>query len=88
MTSERLWKVWWLWGLPVAWATSALLVGAEFVRVEGLHRTGDVLDLVRLGMYWLWLRLAWRCADNVDHRAWSFLARAALVTGLVGHALV
>jgi hypothetical protein len=87
MQTERLWKIWWLWGIPVAWATSLLIVGAELARLAGYHDSGNLLDVVRLAVYWFWFRLAWQCSRNVDRTAWTPVARTALVLGLIGHAL-
>jgi hypothetical protein len=81
--SERLWRVWWLWGLPVAWTAGALIVSAELVRTAGYGGWGDFLDLVRLLVYWWWLRMAWKCAHNVDQRFWTPIAKTALFAGLL-----
>ncbi|MFY9314362.1 MAG: hypothetical protein WAO95_02235 [Burkholderiales bacterium] len=67
----------------MAWATSALVLGAEAFREEGLHGTGNLLDVVRLALYWYWCRLAWQCSANVGHPAWTMLSRAALASGLL-----
>jgi hypothetical protein len=80
---ERLWKVWWLCGIPVAWATSLLVIGAEAARTGGYPATGDGLDVVRLLMYILWAQLAWQCAHNVENRLWEPVSRFALTAGLV-----
>jgi hypothetical protein len=81
--SHKLWRIWWLWGIPVAWATAALLLLAEGLRVEGYPRWGDILDLLRLLVYWCWLRLAWRSARNVARPFWTPVAKLALSAGLV-----
>jgi len=88
MTSEKLWRVWWLWGIPVAWAASALVIGAEFARLSGYHRLGDAVDIGRLAIYWWWMRIAWSCAGNVANPVWSPVSRAILVLGLTANALV
>jgi hypothetical protein len=80
---ERLWKVWWLCGIPVAWATSALVIGAEALRIGGHPAAGDWLDVVRLLIYILWAQLAWRCAHNVETGLWEPMSRFALMAGLV-----
>ena len=80
---EQLWRVWWLWGIPVAWATAALLLLAEGVRIEGYPRWGDALDVLRLLVYWWWLRLAWRSARQVKRSFWTPVAKLALSAGLV-----
>jgi len=88
MKSEKLWSVWWLWGIPVAWGASALLLAAEFARDAGHHSLGDALDVARLALYWWWMRIAWACSGNVAHRIWSPLSRAALLVGLTANALL
>ena len=86
--SEKLWRVWWLWGIPTAWLVSALILVAESARSAGYHSLGALLDLVRLAAYWYWLRLAWQRSGNVDNRIWTPVARIALAAGLVVNALV
>lgn len=88
MTSEKLWRVWWLWGMPVAWAASALVVGAEFMRNAGQEGWGSALDIVRFALYWWWMRLAWRSSDNVGNPLWSPVSRVALLLGLTVHAFI
>ena len=83
MENERLWRVWWLWGIPMAWAASALVIVAEMARNAGHGRWGDMLDLARLCVYWLWLRLAWKCSRNVRNPLWTPIARGALIAGLI-----
>ena len=73
--------------MPAAWATSALVLGAEFAREAGLHGTGNLLDVARLAVYWYWCRLAWRCSGNVGNPLWTLLSKAALAAGLVATAL-
>ena len=31
----QLWKVWWLWGIPVGWTASGMIIFAEFIRDAG-----------------------------------------------------
>ena len=80
---ERLWKVWWLAGIPVGWLTSALVLFSEGARSAGHGGWGDALDVARFLTYLAWFRLAWRCSRNVGHPAWTSMARGALVLGLV-----
>ncbi len=82
---ERLWKVWWCAGIPVGWATGALVLAAEDLRGLGTWAWGwgDACDALRLLVYLAWFRLAWRCAHNVHSAAWTPLARGALSAGLV-----
>jgi len=85
---EKLWRAWWLWGIPAAWAASALVIAAEKSRVAGFHATGDLLDVVRLAVYWYWCRLAWKCSGNVGNPLWTLLSKAALAAGLAVTVLV
>jgi len=80
--------VWWLWGLPLAWLTTALLLGAEHLRLAGRPMAGDFLDVLRLAAYWFWCRLAWRSAGNVGNPVWTLLSKAALAAGLAITVLV
>jgi hypothetical protein len=79
---EKLWKVWWLWGIPVAWSASAMLIAAEEFRLSGLPAAGDALDVARLAIYWFWCRRVWRCSANTGNRAWTVLSKAVLSAGL------
>ena len=88
MKSEKLWRVWWLWGIPVAWGASALVLGAEYARNAGWEGWGSALDIVRLALYWWWMRIAWSCSGNVTNSAWSPLSRVALMFGLAANALI
>jgi hypothetical protein len=78
---ERSWKIWWVWGIPAGWTVSALTVGAEFARSGGNAGTGDAFDALRLLLYFIWFRPAWRCAHNVTNRLWEPLSRLALAAG-------
>jgi hypothetical protein len=80
---EKPWKVWWLWGVPVAWIASALVIGAEESRIAGLQSLGDLMDVARLAVYWIWCRKAWQCSANAPHRAWELLSKAVLAAGFV-----
>lgn len=87
MDNERLWRVWWLWGLALAGATAGLVVAAEAVRDLGHGRWGDALDIARLALYWAWLHRVWKCAANVGNPVWTPVARVVAVLGFVVNAL-
>ena len=80
---EKLWKIWWLFGLPVGWTTSALTVCAEAFRSAGYGGWAALLDVVKLLLYIFWFQLAWRCSRNVENWVWTPLSRFALSVGLV-----
>ena len=80
---ERLWRIWWICGIPVAWIASALVIGAEAARNAGHPVPADWLDVLRLLIYILWAQLAWHCAHNVEKRIWAPVSRVVLTAGLV-----
>jgi len=88
MKSEKLWRVWWVWGIPVAWAASGLVLSAEYARSAGLEGWGNLLDVGRLALYWWWMRIAWACSGNVQRSFWSPMARVGLVFGLAANVFV
>ena len=45
---EKLWRVWWMAGIPLGWTLSALLICAEDLRDGGYHGWGNFFDLARL----------------------------------------
>ncbi len=78
---ERLWKIWWICGIPVAWLTSALVIAAEAARMAEHPIAGDWLDVLRILIYAAWARLAWQCAHNAESGIWTPVVRTALVAG-------
>jgi hypothetical protein len=84
---QRLWTIWWLCGIPVAWATSGMIILAELIRNAGYWGWGDLIDVTRLLVYFSWARLAWRCSHNADDRRWMPVSRFALGVGLVSMAM-
>lgn len=60
-----------------------LVLLAETARSAGQDSWGDLLDVARFLIYFVWLRLAWRCSRNVDWPLWTPLAKAALSVGLI-----
>jgi len=75
-------KIWWPWGMRLAWATVALILGAEALREEGHRAAGDLLDVARFAIYWIWCRPAWRACGDARNPVWIALARTALAAGL------
>ena len=80
---ERLWKVWFVVGFPVALAAGAMTGIAETARMAGAHGWGDFLDVAKLLTYFFWFKLAWRCSRNVDFGIWTPVSHLAATTGLV-----
>jgi len=86
---EKLWKVWWFAGIPVACISGVLVLAAERLRASGAWAWGwgDACDVARFLVYLAWFGLAWRCSRNVQRTAWTPLARGALLAGLVFSAM-
>jgi len=60
-----------------------LVLLAEKARYAGHESWGDLVDVARFLLYFVWLRLAWRSSHNVDWPLWTPLARVALSVGLI-----
>ena len=78
---EKLWKIWWQWGIPLAMVANGLTVLAEVLRDTGHPAVGDAMDMVKLLCFVAWCRLAWHCAKNTDRPVWGNLARLAILLG-------
>ena len=78
----------WLWSIPLAWLTTALILGAEYFRLNAMPIAGDLLDVLRLGAYWFWCRLAWQSAGDFGNPLSALLSKAALAAGFVFTILV
>jgi hypothetical protein len=44
--------------------------------------------VARVIAYLLWFLAAWRCSRNVERRLWTYVARGALVLGLLATAVL
>jgi hypothetical protein len=77
-----LWQVWWLYGAGLACAVTGLLLVAEDVRLSGSPVLGDLLDVVRLALYWVWAWAVWKAAPNVRRRIWTPVARILALAGV------
>ncbi len=80
---ERLWRVWWLWGIPVGFIVSAVTIVAEMARDGGWNASGDLLDAVKVLVYAAWLVAAWRCAPNAERALWRIGTRVLVALGVV-----
>jgi hypothetical protein len=78
---EKLWRVWWQWGIPLGLLLNVLTVLAEASRTANHPAAGDTIDIVKLLFFFAWCRLAWRCAKNTDRKIWSNLARLTILLG-------
>jgi hypothetical protein len=61
---------------------AGLVLLAEAARLEGAATQGDVLDVLRLAVYWAWGWAVWRSARNVERPLWTPLARLGVLAGL------
>ena len=74
--------MWWLGGAGLVCAVAGLLLLAEDARLSGAATTGDLLDVLRLGLYWAWAWAVWKTAPNVRRRVWTALARILALLGI------
>lgn len=74
--------MWWLGGAGLACAVAGLLLLAEDARLSGAATTGDLLDVLRLGLYWAWAWMVWKTARNVRRAVWTPLARLLALAGV------
>jgi hypothetical protein len=79
---ERLWKVWWLLGLPLGIATRIFNV-AGIKYLEGNPALIVVGWAIFLAAYFAWCGIVWRCAPNVQNMLWKYIARIIIVIGLL-----
>ncbi len=80
--------MWWLWGPPVAAATGALLWLAERAYWAGYPALEALSGVARIVLYLFWFHAAWKCSRNVEHAVWTYLARSALLAGLLATAVL
>ena len=74
--------LWWLYGPPVIAIIAGLSAYSDNRWLAGAPATAALAEVLRLVVYWVWCRLAWRAA--IEPRSpWTPLARAALAVGLV-----
>jgi hypothetical protein len=69
-------------GAGVACAVTGLLLLAEDVRLSGSPVLGDLLDAVRLALYWVWAWAVWKAAPRVRRRVWTVVARTLALAGV------
>ena len=67
----------------MACLAAALLFFAEELRLAYQPAWADLLDVLRIALFWLWCWLAWTCARNVERYVWMPLARMTLAAGLI-----
>ncbi len=74
---ERLWKVWWLIGVPLGLLLIPLLVLIVGPSYPVPLRFAAFVMYV--APFCAWIRCAWMCAPNVENRIWTIVARAVIV---------
>lgn len=78
---ERLWRVWWKWGIPVAVAANILTLFAEMAFMADYDTLGNATDVLKFLIYIAWFQMAWRCSKNTDNPAWTVFTRLAVALG-------
>ncbi|MCE2927013.1 MAG: hypothetical protein LW823_05165 [Rickettsiales bacterium] len=76
---EKLWKVFWIYGLVFGIILGILMSVAS----ASMGSAGIALLVVWL-VYYIWLAVAqWRCAFNADWKIWGYVVRILLILSLV-----
>jgi len=78
---EKLWKIWWQWGIPLGMLVNVLAVLAEASREAERPLAGEALDILKFLFLAGWFQLAWRCSKNTHRPIWTSLARLAILLG-------
>jgi hypothetical protein len=80
---EKLWRVFWLYGVLLGIAISIV-----YAIIKGLLDLGwpmVVAAMAFYAVYQFWLLVSqWRCAWNVNWRGWGYIARFLVVLGFLG----
>jgi hypothetical protein len=75
---ERLWKVYWVYGVL---ASVGLLLVLRMLLAVGMPQ---VLMFAIVAPYQVWLVVStWRCAFNADWRGWGYIARFLTVVSVL-----
>ena len=77
------WNAWWVWAIPMGFATELLTLLAEGSRYSGHPHVGDAVDAVKLLIYLFWLRAGWRLSRQMKSPVLRPLSQA-LVASAVG----
>ena len=77
--SERLWKVFWIYGVM---AGTAIGTGVHFA--SKVLSVPELLLVTATALSWaLWVTVSlWRCAFNSSWRGWGYGVRAGIVLGV------
>ena len=78
---ERLWFVWWVWGLPAQVIYVTLYVLEDDLRSSN-DLGADLMAACKLVVFCLWATMAWRCSKNVGAAAWTTAARTVLIAAV------
>ena len=82
---ERLWKVFWIYGVVV----SSGVVGVYIAAFDDAHVLLRQILLPCFAAYTAWILVSvWRCADNTNERFWGTLARFLTVAWAGNAALI
>jgi len=78
---ERLWKVWWLIGIPQSVVLALLYVN---VLQKTPHSMAYVPALVLyIVVHFAWVRMAWLYAPNVKRGIWTAVSYVVIVLGVL-----
>lgn len=84
---QPLWVVFWVYGVALSVALILALFGPALSGKISL--THFAVSVVVLAVYSEWILVSiWRCADRVENKQWSTIARALTVAWAINLAMV
>jgi len=80
---EKLWKVWWLFGVPLNIVSKILQKMSEMAPPPIPIQVIWLLLLCAFVLWVYWCIAVWRCAPNVETKSWTYVARALVVVSIL-----
>lgn len=82
---ERLWRAYWLLGIPFSLLGAIYAIG--FSRGSEHHILILGFSLLLTAILVFWSVAVWRCSNNVESKFWGLAARVVVVVNLAAFAL-
>lgn len=87
---EKLWKVYWLYGVLLGIVAQVIFLGLEILSaIGGFYIVACVLATLLLLAYAVWSNVAlWRCAWNAKATFWGYVVRILVVISAITYAFM
>jgi len=80
---EKLWKVWWLFGVPLNIVSTIIEKMSDMKSPPMPMGILVALLFVMFALWVYWCIAAWRCAPNVETKSWAYIARGLIVVSII-----